>query len=242
VASPAPSEEINSELVAGPSSVLICGSSRSLLNWCALSLARRLDPEFRWTDARIREETLDPRDPLARGAIPDSQWRAVRPEAFRPNDEHANLAAVTIASVLRSDEAGRSLEGIAEMLRLPTPTQELIAEVPPHDRLTVFVLSNAHRLVAFYPGTTIRPILRTILDAGVTVVATWADAPPAGRTEFEFVLHVAGSSPEAWMDAEVRCEKGTDSGPFRTGDRRPLGELALLSEAVRAAFRPGAHS
>lgn len=216
------------ELSERPTSVFLHGSSRPLLNWVMYALLVRADPEFRWTDVRLTEEVLDPLDPLSRSVVPDERLSIIEPDVL----QRTAVPHATVATMIRSDEPAESIGRTLDFLRLPGHTQELISRTPIGPRPAQLGLSNAHRLAALFPTATIRPTLRGILDSGVTLVMTWADAPPAGRRAYDFVIGVEGAGPKAWKDARLRCEIGGSSGRMRAGAQARLSELAPIHDVL----------
>jgi hypothetical protein len=205
-----------------PTSVILFGSNRPLLNWVAYALASETDPGFIWTDVRLWGEVLADVDPLARNLVPPNRLAVVYPNALVPNDAAANMA---IGGVVRGDEPSDTVRQLVDFLRLPLPTQRLLSGATSGGQPIVLVLSNAHRIVAFYPVETVASVIQAIVGAGVTLFETFADAPLEGREAFETILHVEGNDPKEWRQATLRVEKGTSAGPLRTGSKYRLGEL-----------------
>jgi hypothetical protein len=224
--------EIDAEPPERATTVIICGSDRCLLNWVCYALATRWDPRFHWTSVRLNEESVDPDDPLARGDIPEQRRAALYPEELRPSEEQANLSLRAMPGVLRPDDPPQSLLRFVEFFRLPAQTQALIGATDPRGRVPVYVLSNAHRLVALYPRSKVGPALRAIMSSGATVIASWADAPPGGRFEFDIVLHLDGTSRREWPQARIRCEKGGSTGAWQAGSAYRLADLPFLARAL----------
>jgi len=222
---------VEGTLFPNPTSVIICGSSRPLLNWVAFALASAGDPEFHWTDVRMSGEVLSPDDLFARDLIPADRLHLARPRELTPDDATANVA---VSAVIRDDETPEELRRVLEFLRLPGPTQELLAETAGTGPPRIVVLSNGHRLLALYPELGIvAPTVRAIVGAGVVLIMTFADAPPGGRVAFDVVLHLEGHEPKEWRQAALRVEKAPSSGPFRAGSKVRLTDF----EPVAAVFR-----
>lgn len=212
-----------------PTSVILCGSSRPLLNWVAYALASTTDSGFIWTDVRLEGEVLADSDPLARGLVPPDRLAVVYPNVLKPNDAAANMA---IGGVVRSDEPPDTVRRMVDFLRLPLPTQRLLAGAPPGGRPMVLVLSNAHHMTVLYPTETVAPVLRAVIDAGAILFVTFADAPRESRHAFETILHVGGNDPKAWKRATLRVEKGPSGGPLRAGSEHRLGELEVVAAVL----------
>ena len=225
---PSPALGLIPELTDHPTNVLLHGSSRPLLNWVMYAVLDRSSPNFRWTDVRLREERLDPLDPLARHVLPEGQLSIIEPADLRRSPDPGTV----VSSMIHSDEPTESLQRVMEFLRLPTHTQELISQATPTKRPAPFALSNCHRLAALFPVNSVEPTLRAIRSSGVSLVMTWADALPASAQLFDFVLGVEGSDPTAWKDAVLNCELGRSEGAVRVGRRLRLGELRSIADVL----------
>jgi hypothetical protein len=225
---PTPVHTLIPELTQRPTSVLVHGASRPLLNWVMFALLDRSHPNFRWTDVRLREERLDPLDPLARHVVPEDQLSVIEPATLQRGPDPASNLAIMI----HAKEPPESLQRTLEFLRLPDHTQDAISRGRPTKRPAQFGLSNCHRLAAIFPPSSIEPTLRAILQSGVTLVMTWADALPASARLFDFVLGVEGLGPSTWRDAVLNCEIGSSVGPVRPGQRLRLGEIRPVADVL----------
>jgi len=216
-----------------PTSVLIVGNDRALLNWVAYAVAVFHDPGFLWTDVRYPGQEVDADDPMARKVIPPAQMVVRHPDELRPSDASANVA---VSAVVRADEPPENLRRLLDFLRLPQPTQQALSYSRPGGRLPVVVLSNSHRLAAFYPADAVTSTVRTILESGAILVMTFADSPPRGRVAFDTLLNVHGSVEDGWRRAKVKVEAAPAEGPFRTGTEPSLGELLPFAEILSRAL------
>jgi hypothetical protein len=211
----------------GPASVIIYGSDRPMLNWVAYALASATDSEFLWVDVRTQGEILAESDLLARNVIPPSRLLPRRAVSLAPDNTKANVA---VSAVVRADETPASLQLLLDFLRLPEATQIAISEMATGVRPRVAVLSNAHRLAAFYQVETVGPLLRAVTATGVIAIITSADAPNDARFSFDVVLYLDGRDPNHWRDATLRVEKGLSAGPLRTGSEYRLVELPAVAK------------
>jgi len=216
------------EFTFQPTSLLLHGSNRALLNWVMFAVLDRSHPGFWWTDVRLREERLDPLDPLARHVIPEDHLGVIAPTVLQREPDRS----ATLATMIRPDEPPPSLQRVMEFLRLPKHTQELISSRPATKRPAQVALSNCHRLAAIFPAGSVEPTVRAILASGVSLALTWADALPASAQHFDFVLGVEGSGPANWQQATLHCEIGNSSGLARAGQRFKLGELRPIAEVL----------
>jgi hypothetical protein len=225
---PPPVRVLIPELIERPTTVLLHGSNRPLLNWVMYALLDRSNPDFRWTDVRLREEPLDPLDPLARHVVPEGQLSLVEPDEL----QRSPVPTSSLSTLVRTDEMDESTRRALAFLRLPTHTQDLISRTSPRSTPAQFGLSNGHRLLAAFPAKTVQPTLRAILDSGVSLVMTWADAVPAGSRAYDFVLGLEGGGPADWKEAVLHCVIGNSEGPVRAGARLTLGRLPAIADVL----------
>ncbi len=225
---PSPVGVLIPELTQRPTSVFLHGSNRALLNWVMYALLDRSDPNFRWTDVHLREEPLDPLDPLARHVIPESQLSLVEPDELQRSPD----PSASLSSMVHPEEPAESIRRALAFLRLPSHTQDLISRTSPGGSPAQVGMSNGHRLLAAFPAATVQPTIRAILDSGVTFVMTWADAVPSTSKAFDFVLGVEGAGPADWNNAVLNCGIGNSVGPVRAGKRLRLGELGPIANVL----------
>lgn len=219
------------ELGERPTSVFLHGSNRPLLNWVLYAILVRTDPKFVWTDVRFQGERLDPLDPLARSLVPESQLSVVRPEELKRTHPPTHQ----VSSYFHPDEDPDAVRRLSEFLGLPQHTQRVISHVDRVGRVPVLGLSNAHRLAGLYDFGHVHPTIRAILDSGVSLVMTWADAVPGESSAFDFVLGLEGAGPLDWADAELRCTLGISRGEVRAGRSQRLGEIPSIADELRQA-------
>ena len=221
-------------LFPNPTSVIICGSSRPLLNWVAFALASASDPAFHWTDVRITGEVPTPDDLFSRDRIPPERLHLVAPRELTPDDATANVA---VSAVIRDEETPEELRRVVEFLRLPHATQQLLAETESVGSPRVVVLSNGHRLLALYPEVgVVAPTVRAIVSARVVFIMTFADAPPGGRVAFDTVLHLEGHDPKIWRQSKLRVEKAPSTSEFRSGSEVRLADFEPVAAVLSREF------
>jgi hypothetical protein len=209
--------------------VFLCGSGRSLLNWVAYALVANHPGGFLWGHVRLEGEVFEESDLLKTPLIPRERFTTVSPKELARDEFAGNLA---VGGLVRSEKEDESVRSFADFLRLPAQTQEMISRLPREEPLPVLVLSGAHRLGALYSLDTVGPTVRSIVELGSSMMMVWADAPVAGRLEFERILHVRGEEPSKWRDAVLTVEKGWPSGPLRTGTQLRLGEVPGIASAL----------
>jgi len=210
-------------------SVFLCGSGRSLLNWVAYSFVADHPGGFLWGHVQLEGEVLEDTDLLKTSLIPPERLITVSPKELVRNEFAGNLA---VGGLVRSDNADEWVFRFSDFLRLPEQTQDMISRLPPGEPRPVLVLSGAHRLGALYSTETVGPTLRSILDVGGSVLMVWSDAPVAGRHHFERVLHVKGEEPSNWRNALLTVEKGWPSGLLQTGAAVRLRDIAPVASIL----------
>lgn len=222
-------------LFGSPTSVFVSGADRLLLNWLAYALSHVPPLEPIWTDIRLDQEVLDPSDVLSRGLIPKERLLTVAPGELARDDFAGNLA---LGGLVRSDEPSESVRRFADFLRLPAHTRALIARIPRDERPVVLVLSNAQRIAALYTSDQVGPTLRAITDSGVSLLMTWADAPPGGRLAFHRILHLQGAGAARWREATLKVERGAPAGALRSGAEVRLGSYAPVAQVLAPLLDP----
>jgi len=218
-----------------PTSVLVWGTSRPLLNWVVYALASEADPKFIWTDVRRGDEVMTDADPLVHNMVPPDRLAVVYPGQLAPNDAAANMA---IAGVIRDDRPTDAVRRLVDFVRLPLSTQRLLTGVPSRSRPMVLVLSDAQHMVVFYPTATVASLVRAVVEAGAILFVTFVNTPPQSRQEFETVLHVEGNDPRAWREATLRVEKGPSAGPLRGGSTHRLSEFNPIATVLAHNLKP----
>lgn len=218
-----------SGLFTKPTSVVLIGEDRPLLNWVAYAMASVTDPGFLWVDVRALGGDVADSDPLSGRVIPPDRLAVVRPAALAPDHTKANIG---VSAVVRADEPPENLQILLDFLRLPEQTQVKLSEMVARGRPRVAVLSNAHRLMAHYSAESVAPLLRAIQATGVITIVTFADAPNDGRFAFDVVLHLRGRDPKAWKQATLHVEKGSSEGPLRTGQDCRLEDLDVVANVL----------
>ena len=218
----------------GPTSTIVWGDDRSLLNWLAYALAVVTDPEFTWTDVRYPGQVLPETDPLARNLIPPDRLNVVRTTDLIPDDAAANAA---VSAVIRPDESPDDVQRVIDFLRLPATTQRVLERPRPGGQAKVAVLSNGHRIVAIYPTPdVVDPTLRAIVASNTILIMTFADAGPEGRFRFENVLNLEGTVRDGWRSATLTVEKWGPGGPFEAGAKHRLADLPTVAEVLTRAL------
>ncbi len=211
-----------------PTSILIHGPSRPLVNLTLFAFSELTTPRFQWVDIQVPGEPPLATDPVRLGWVPAEQlWTIDRPSALRPDDLVANLA---LFSLVRSDEPSSSLVQLTEFLRLPEVSQRILAARPRRGEPGVVAVANAHRVMSAFPAERVPAILGVHRSSGYSVYIGFAEAPGAGAELFDLVFRLDGETVAGWKRARLTCTKGIRSGPLAEGRSVDLGDVAPLAE------------
>ena len=221
-----------------PSSVLITGTSRTLLKWFAFASLAPYASRVYWTDVRLPGEILDPLDPMSVHAIPAESVYVLSPRDLEPDDEAARRAEAAAATVLEAGEVPSSLQGLVEFVRMPSHARKLISSTGRPEQPSILVTANSQRLATVYSPDRIAPLMRAMLEAGTCQVALWAEAPTTLTSVFDVVLHLDGSDLRDWRNAAVRCERGISTGPLAAGASHRLSEIEPVVTVLKERIPP----
>lgn len=213
-----------------PTSIIIFGNDRPLLNWVAYALATINDPGFIWTEVQARGQLAEETDPTSRKVIPPERSIVRRPSELALSN---SVAHVAVSTVIRGDEPPENIRRLLEFLRLPAPTQQVLSSPRPDHGPRVVVLSNSHRIASLYPSIPdVATTIRTILESDSTIIMTFADAPTEGRAVFDTVLHVEGSVRDGWRNATVKVERGPKDAGFEDGTELRLADFPPIAKIL----------
>lgn len=212
-----------------PTSVVVYGTSRPLLNWVAYAWACAADREVIWVDVRLRGEVRDNSDPVSRQLVPPDRLHVVYPDELVPDDAAARTA---IGGVIRDKESSGAVRRLMDFLGLPSLTQQVLSREPSGGLPRILVFSNAHRVVSTYPPESVTQVVRAVVDCGTTLLSSFADAPSDARHAFETVLHLEGSDLREWKHAILRVERGPPDAPFRSGSEYRLSEIGPVAAVL----------
>jgi hypothetical protein len=212
-----------SELFERPTSVYLGGTNRALLNWVAFAAAQESPRGYVWTDVRLRDQLLDEESPIGRRVIPPERLRVVSPAELAPLESPKSRQT---SRLQHADESPETIARLVQFLGLAPRPSEGHAHPSANDGPPMLlILSNAHRIAALYPTAKVGAVLQAIVASGGTLLLTFADAPPAGRMSFQYALQLEGGDLRDWRRAVLHVEKGSPSGPLRSGSRFPLFDL-----------------
>jgi hypothetical protein len=235
-ASPGGGSGLPEQLFGRPTSMLLYGPSRSLVNLVLYAVAKATSPSFQWVDIQVPGEQRLPADPVGLGWIEDDhRWSVDHPSMLRPDDLAANLA---LFALVRSDEPSASLVQITDFLRLPEISQRILAVRPVIGTPGVVAVPNAHRVMASFPAGQVPGILSAHRAAGYSVYVGFAESPGTGAELFDFVFRLDGESLSDWKGSHAICERGNCSGSLGQGAPVDLEEIPAVADVLARATSP----
>jgi hypothetical protein len=215
-----------------PSSVLVYGSCRPLVNLTLFALATTTNPDLEWVELGEPKEDRTLLDPVQLGWIPEDRlWRVNDLGALQPTALSQNLSLV---GTIRADEPPETLAQITEFLRLPDRSQRILATRPPDGRPGVVAVTDTHRAERAFSANRVPSILTVHRNAGFSVFIGHADSPGPGRNLFDFVFHLNGENEDAadWKKRELVCERGISSGPLREARPVLLEDIPIVAHVL----------
>jgi len=218
-----------------PTSVFLYGPAGPLLDWVAWAFAQSAPGGYHWTDVRTRIDVPDPAGPVAKGVVPPRSLSVRDPEELAPDHAAANAG---ITAGIRAGDGRSQLERIEGFLRLPRPTQALIASTRPAGPPLVLIVSNGQRLLPMYTVDAVRSALHTILASGIALLDVFAGIPGDARFVFENVWRLGASQPREWREATLEVERATPHGPLPAPGVLKLGAVPVVAEELKRALDP----
>src|SRR5208282_2537111 len=150
-----------------PTSAIVYGTSRPLVNLLLYALAEEANASFHWLDIRPSGEAPPELDPARLGWIDERRVWTVDPlDALAPDNARANAA---LFELVREDEPPATLARLSDFLRLPERLQQILAEMASTGRPGVLAVANVHRTGKSFPDSTLVPILEAIAWAGYSL-------------------------------------------------------------------------
>jgi len=232
-----PDPTLPAELRARPVSAFVYGPSRPLVNLVLYGLAHAANPEFLWVDIRVPGEEPHRLDPVALGWVPKGRVVAIDRRETLESGQAASPEA--ISTLIHPDEPEENFARVAEFLRLPDSSQQILARAPPDGRPGVVAVTNAHRLMNAYSHARVAPILSAHLSAGYSIFVGYAETPGPGRMLFDYVFRIDAESARDWREGSLTCEKGDSVGALRVGHSARLSRLPFLEGVFERAIPDG---
>lgn len=227
-----PITELPASFRAAPTTMLIWGAPRVLVNLVGGTIAQEIDRQF------VALTIRDPAEPPTE--YEKAEWKRADMKRVlvtnRPADLAPNVAArrMDLWKVVAGDDPDSSGTLLSDFLTLPTKVQEMWETHELGHGPRVFLAANADRFASYYPvhSQLVPALIDVFRRQGITLVATYSGPERADRFVWDHVLRVDGSRPiEEGLEGEVLVEKGAATGPLGTGRRVPLTDLTFLTAA-----------
>jgi len=197
-------------------------------------MARAIDPAPLWLEIGSKQPEGDPPGPAELDWIQsDHLFLADEPAAARPQDAVANMA---LLNVVRSDESPTAIARLADFVRLPPITQEILSRLGQGEPRHALAIANTDRVRREYPTTVegVRPFVEAFLDAPVIPIFSGQGTPGAGRMAFDFVFQVLARDVEHWSEGSLVPEKAPGVVDLRIGVPIPLANIPGLADLFGA--------
>ena len=216
-----------------PSSFVLWGPDRGILDRVALAIARSIDPEFYWFDVTAPDGALSRGEREVLEEVPVHRAFRLSPPEVELQNAIGNVA---VWAVLRHGGAeAQQVSELADFVRLPDVVQRTVSERNP-DTPGTLVVSNADHASHLYPADagTFSPYIRLLNNRGLTLILTTGMTPRANAADFEVILKLQPGAVGSWS---MKCEKGSleaDFAPFG-----PASETSVDSVIARLESRVG---
>ncbi len=217
-----------------PTSAIVYGTSRPLVNLVLYALAEDANAAFHWLDVRPSGEAPPELDPARLGWIDQRRVWTVDPlDALAPDNARANAA---LFELVRADEPPTTLARLSDFLRLPERMQQILAEMVSTGKPGVLAVANVHRTGKRFPDSTLGPILEAIAWAGYSLFVGYAGPEPSVRARFAHAVRVEGENPRRWRSAKLTLEGDSPMGALRVGEPTVLADLPFVARVLERAL------
>ncbi len=214
-------------------SVLVHGSSRSLVNLLLYAISENVNREFRWIDIRTVEENVPRWDPVRLGWIDSKRVWTIDPVSGLESEPVDSGAA--LFDIVRSDEPPETLAHVAEFLRLPALVQEILGEMPPAGDANLLAIANSDRLEQRFDVSALGPALSAFAWARCALFVGYTGPPPPGAEQFNQSIRIEGDSPTLWRDARIHFERGAPLAGARRRRSVSPTDVAYVDRVFRKA-------
>jgi hypothetical protein len=211
-----------------PDSVFFWGENRTTVTALAVALALRTGAPLVWLEIRDPSGRKDEYESLLGSRIPPSKRYITRsPEELAPELGASDMA---VWKLVRADEPKETVSNLIDFLRLPTPVQELAAEMVPKRGWAVLLVTNADRITPLYPEEleSTRAFTDALKRQGVKVVTAFSGPERKDRFVYDHVYRVEGPADAAWNSGLLRREKGAPSEGEGPGGTTPVADALVL--------------
>ncbi len=194
----------------------------------ALTVARRVDPEFFWLQV---EDPLEPRDAVEHSIvshIASDHFFVINPEELAPHPELGTMASW----IVREDiDADARLRTFADFMRLPNLARDLLDGRSSYSPTKAIAIANSNRAADLYSTEEhgIRPFVEAINECAATIIfTTTKPSEPRNARYVDYLFHLEDDNAEGRSVVSVECRQGAPPGTqglFMTRYRRDLSAL-----------------
>jgi hypothetical protein len=216
-------------LLEEPSSIMLWGHSRGLLDRAALQIARRITPRYGWIEIQGRPESRDPEEGRCAGKVPsDRRFIAESPQELIPDSVEFSVG---IRTIVRTGGPPKAAERLVGLGWLPKPVRDMARRLEDPGRTGAVVVTNSERLVPRLPrgADDVRRLVEVLREERISLLVT-VRVPPldAYRAVFDYVFRAEPS------------REGSESLPQVIAERVPDSTIRL-GEPI-SFFRSGAYT
>jgi hypothetical protein len=221
-----------SELTRFPGATILWGKTRAVVNRVLFAMVHSNDQSPFWVEVVDSAHEDGSATPL------DLKWISKErvyligdPHELRP---HAALPESALAGLVIDEKHETSL--LADFLRLPGVTQELIGHQQGARTRRALGFANADLVRKYYPSAAeeVEPFLQTMVNGGLLPFfgSTTSSRPNSGQWAFDHSFEVRAPSLERWEEGSLLCEKAPTASPWRVGVEIPLREIRPAAAAL----------
>jgi hypothetical protein len=218
------------ELTRSPGATLLWGESRAVVNRVLFAMVRSNDRDPFWIQVVSSADEDGHPTPLDLRWIPKERAFVIGdPDELKPHDAIANMA---LAALLAEETSPTSI--IADFLRLPGVTQELIGGQQGASRARAVGFANADLVRKYYRSgpRDVEPLLQAMVGGGLLPFFGSTTRPGPGQWAFDHSFEVRAPSLDRWREGRIVCEKAPTSSPWHVGAEVPLAEIRPAAAAL----------
>jgi hypothetical protein len=222
------------ELTRSPGATILWGESRGIVNRVLFAMVRANDEDPFWIQVLSSGPEESAPTPVDLHWIRKERLYLVGdPDELKP---HAALGNMALVNLLAEERPQLSL--LADFLRLPEVTQELIAHQQGSGSPRALGIANADRVRKYYHGSPeeVEPFLQAMVSGGLLPFFGSTTRPGPAQWAFDHSFEVRAPSLARWNEGSLRCEKAPTASPWRVGTEIPLREIRPAAAALGGAI------